>query len=143
MIGSSILIAFALFVTVHATTGVDVSQLYPTGDWQCLKNYGYTFGIVRCFCSTGKVDSNCPQSVANAWAGGMAHVDIYMFPCPKCGNARSQVQTLKNFVDQHKINYGQMWLDVEGTQYWLGNHDSNKAFFKELAAASQDIFGNK
>lgn len=71
----------------------------------------------------------------------MEHVDIYMFPCPKCGNARGQVQALKNHAAN--INFGQVWLDIEGTQYWLGTHDQNRAFFKELAAASQELFGSK
>jgi hypothetical protein len=96
---------------------------------------------VRCYRSNGTPDPNCATSVNNAWAGGMDHVDLYMFPCPQCGNARGQVQALKNHASG--LKFGQMWLDVEGTQYWLGNQDANRAFFRELAQASVDIFGSQ
>jgi len=29
--------------------------------------------------STGRPDPNAPATVANAWAAGMAHVDVYIF----------------------------------------------------------------
>ena len=35
-------------------------------------------GIVRAGCSDGSVDGNGVHSVANAWAAGIQHVDIYM-----------------------------------------------------------------
>ena len=35
-------------------------------------------GVVRAGCSNGAVDGNGVHSVANAWAAGMEHVDIYM-----------------------------------------------------------------
>lgn len=134
--------ALAACVAVSsATTGVDVSQLFAVSAWQCVRNYGYKFAIVRCFCSNGNPDHNCAQSVANAWAAGFEHVDIYMFPCPQCGNARLQVQRL--YEHSRNIRFGQMWLDIEGSQYWLGNVASNRAFFNELAKASQDFFGSK
>ena len=136
------LLALAATVAVtSATTGIDVSQLYALSAWQCVRNYGYEFAIVRCYCSTGRPDDNCAQSVANAWNAGFEHVDIYMFPCPTCGNARGQVQQLYDYA--RYINYGQMWLDIEGAQYWLGNINSNRNFFNELVKASQDIFGGK
>lgn len=35
-------------------------------------------GVVRAGCSNGAVDGNGVHSVANAWAAGIEHVDIYM-----------------------------------------------------------------
>jgi len=131
----------ACFAVSYATIGVDVSQLYGVSAWQCLKKNGYKFAIVRCYCSTGNPDKNCAQSVANAWSGGMEHVDIYMFPCPQCGNAKGQVQALWNHAKN--IKYGQMWLDIEGSEYWLGSTSKNRAFMNDLANAAKEIFGSK
>jgi len=140
----SVLVLFALCVSsAVATIGVDLSQLFAVSGFQCLVSNGYSFAIPRCYCSTGRVDSNCVQSVKNAWAGGMKHVDVYMFPCPKCGGATNQVQTLWNHLHGNGVNYGQMWLDVEAANLWTGSVSGNRAFFNELATASQKIFGSK
>lgn len=60
--------------------GVDVSQLFPTSAYQCLKSNGYGFTIVRGYCSFGGLDHNAIQSLTNAKQAGMI-TDIYMFPC--------------------------------------------------------------
>ncbi len=41
---------------------------------------GRSFAVVRGWESVGQPDPNVAASVAAAWAGGMAHVDVYMFP---------------------------------------------------------------
>jgi len=71
----------------------------------------------------------------------MDYVDIYMFPCPQCGDARSQVQSLHDFASD--VKYGLMWLDIEGPEYWLGDYGSNQNFMNELAGSAQEIFGDK
>jgi hypothetical protein len=38
--------------------GVDVSQLYSTSVYQCIKNSGYSFLVIRGYCSYGAVDSH-------------------------------------------------------------------------------------
>ena len=79
--------------------------------------------------STGHVDSNAPQTIANAKAAGIEFVDVYMFPCPRCNkNASTQVEEMgehhfytHNFVCNVVIIvnflgntiYGQIWLDIE------------------------------
>ena len=136
------LVAAAMIGAVSATSGVDVSQLFPTSSWSCLANNGYIFGIIRCYCSTGQVDGNCAQSVANAWAGGMQYVDLYLFPCPQCGNAYGQVETLRNYINNNNVRFGQVWLDVEGSQYWLGDYGSNQVFFEQLCNATESLFGS-
>lgn len=88
---------FQLFVllvqigVVFATLGVDVSQRTYLSSWQCLKSSGYNFAIVRVYQSSGKCDPNGPASISDAWNGGMAHVDGYIFPCYSCGNPAKQV----------------------------------------------------
>jgi hypothetical protein len=77
-----------------ATVGVDVSQRTGLGSWQCVANYGYEFAIIRVYMSNGRCDSNGPANINDAWNGGMAHVDGYIFPCFSCGNPAGQVITL-------------------------------------------------
>ena len=137
--------AFAAFAALigaaSATLGVDVSQLFPVSSWSCMVGQGYKFAIIRCYCSTGAVDSNCAKSVANAWSGGMSNVDAYMFPCPSCGNAAGQAKELKDYITSNSVNVGLIWLDIEGTQYWLGDTTSNRNFMNEMASALDTQFG--
>jgi hypothetical protein len=75
----------------QATYGVDVSTRVSTSAFSCLKQNGFDFAVSRCWHSSGTPDHNVVETVASAWAGGLAHVDVYMFPCPTCGNAKGQV----------------------------------------------------
>ena len=76
-----VVVVCALFITqITCFLGVDVSQLFPTSAYQCLKTNGYGFTIVRGYCSFGGLDHNAIQSLTNAKAAGMI-TDIYMFPC--------------------------------------------------------------
>lgn len=63
----------------------------------------YLFAVVRVYEEVGRVDPNGAQTIKNAWAGGMAHVDGYMFPSLKLGNPAQQVFYL-SFFDQSVIN---------------------------------------
>jgi hypothetical protein len=51
----------------------------------------YHFAVVRVYEEVGRIDPNGAQTIKNAWAGGMAHVDGYIFPCLRCGNPAQQV----------------------------------------------------
>ncbi len=53
-------------------------------------------------------------------------VDAYMFPCPQCGPAAAQVKSLFDYWVANGVNVTRVWLDIEGTSYWLGNADSNR-----------------
>ena len=53
-------------------------------------------------------------------------VDAYMFPCPHCGPAAAQVKSLFDYWVANGVNVTRVWLDIEGTSYWLGNADSNR-----------------
>ena len=85
------IVCVALFSSTYAYHGVDVSQLTSSSSFNCMVNNGYSFAIVRVYCSSGHTDSNGPSSIANAWAGGMSYVDGYIFPCYSCGNPAGQV----------------------------------------------------
>jgi len=118
-----------------ATTGVDVSQPTSVDSFKCLKANGLTFAVVRAGQSNGKVDTNSAGTVANAWSAGLAHVDVYIFPCPSCGNAAGQINNMINFLSQHQTKYGMIWLDIEGPQYWSTNQANNRNFFNDLVNA--------
>lgn len=124
----------------EAVHGVDVSSVVYTSNWQCLKSNGFSFGVIRCYESVGRPDSNCPHTIYNAWGGKMSHVDIYMFPDPSAGNPAGQVDSMLNYLAGFNIHsggsppgtYGMVWLDIEGTQYWHSSQSENRDFFSGL-----------
>eukprot|EP00033_Pygsuia_biforma_P000075 GCRY01000095.1.p1 GENE.GCRY01000095.1~~GCRY01000095.1.p1 ORF type:complete len:245 (+),score=29.26 GCRY01000095.1:103-735(+) len=128
----SLIVTFALlccFAASFATTGVDVSTSVEPHQFQCMKEHGIHFAIVRAFCSSGRVDEHGVHTVANAWRGNMSHVDIYMFPCPHCGDAARQVDEMIHHMGT--VKYGMVWLDIEGSQYWK-TKSYNREFLQHL-----------
>ena len=99
----------------NMTLGVDVAHNYPNqATWDCLhREQKADFAIIRCYRSIGSVDTSCPQSVRLAWNAGFKNVDIYIFPCVKCGNATGQIATLYDYVKKNGIVFGLLWIDVE------------------------------
>merc|ERR1711974_334925 len=98
--------------------GVDVSTPVSKLQFQCLNGDNLTFAVIRCWHSTGTPDTNAPGTVAAAWAGGLAHVDVYMFPCPSCGNPSGQVADAVSYLKQHGTKWGTFWLismDLDST----------------------------
>ena len=93
---------------VSAVLGVDVSQLFPTSTYQCMKSNGYEFAIIRGCCSYGGVDHNAVQGLRNAKAAGLI-TDIYMFPC-RGKSAQAQVDEMFAGIDSSL--YGMVWVDV-------------------------------
>jgi len=92
--------------------GVDVSSWVGQSTWTCIKNANYNFAIVREFMQTCQVDPNGVHTVANAWAAGLAHVDVYLFPSYGCGTpASGQVDAIINTMGG--IPFGQIWIDIE------------------------------
>jgi len=131
-------VAFTFFISVaFCALGVDVSAAVSTSDFSCLAKQGYTFAIVRCFQSTGVVDPNCATTAANAHAAGL-DVDLYLFPCFKCGNAFSQMDNVSSYAKSKGVKYETLWLDIEGTQYW-GTQAANVQFFQQLISAGEHI----
>jgi len=60
-----------------------------------------------------------------------------MFPCPKCSKTK-QLTELYNALKAANVQYGQIWLDIEGTQYWT-TQTANRAFFEGLLKEAQDL----
>jgi len=104
-----------------------------------LRSNGFSFAIVRAGLSTGHIDPNAPATVANAWDGGMLHVDVYLFPCPTCGDAAGQVRQVVENLSAHKTRYGMLWLDIEGPQYWTSSQATNRAFFTALVNEAEAL----
>lgn len=122
LIGLSLLLAPTL-----ATLGVDVSQY--TNVFSCLVSSGYSFAIVRGYQSSGNVDPNVVANIKNAKAAGMAHVDVYMFPCVPCGNPAGQASALVSAIKGQ--GYGTIWVDIE-TYAWSSNLASNQNFITSM-----------
>jgi hypothetical protein len=74
--------------SVSCVQGVDLSQLYSTATYQCLRNNGFEFAIPRGYCSFGGMDPNIIQNLQNGKSAGLI-TDFYMFPCRgKSGTAQ-------------------------------------------------------
>lgn len=76
----ALLVLISLAGTASCVLGVDVSQLFSTSTYQCMKSNGYQFAIIRGYCSFGGLDTHAVQSLSNAKSAGLI-TDIYMFPC--------------------------------------------------------------
>ena len=133
-------ISASLNATVTATQsyGFDVSTSISTDDAKCMKSNGYTFVVPRAFkyssCAPDTASCTTLISAANAGLKG----DVYMFPSPTCSS--SAETQLKNMVDYLNSNCGsawsgRTWLDIEGTQYWLGDSNKNRAWYQDLVDA--------
>ena len=73
---------------VLTVLGVDVSQLFPTSTYQCIKKAGHSFAIPRGYRSYGSVDPNIINNLKNANEAGLI-ADMYMFHCRgKSGSAQ-------------------------------------------------------
>jgi len=134
-------IAFvAVAVCVAATAaydsqvyGIDISTGVSTSQFQCLVADNLTFTIVRGWLSLGRPDTNVVPTVAAAWAGGMSHVDVYMFPCQSCGNAAGQAESFINYLETNGVKFGTAWLDIEGPGlYWSSDQAANADFIADL-----------
>ncbi|EGG24960.1 glycoside hydrolase family 25 protein [Cavenderia fasciculata] len=135
-----VVVLCAIFGLSAATLGVDISSGSDISSFSCLKSNGYSFAIIRCWESVGQPDSNCPHSMYNAWDGGMADVDAYMFPCFSCGNGAGQVESMVNYIKSYNAKYGMVWFDIEGPGvYWSDNQADNQAFFNSMVAGAHAV----
>jgi len=131
---------FCFYVTVvTATLGIDISQRTSLTIMNCLvRTQGFKFAVIRGYQSNGQVDSNVVNSVKLAWQAGFEHVDVYLFPCPKCSSKPKQLTELYNALKAASVPYGQIWLDIEGPQYWT-TQTANRAFFEGLLQEAQEL----
>jgi hypothetical protein len=74
-----VLISILLY-QANSTLGLDLAGSFTRANFQCIKNAGYSFVIIRGYRSPGALDPAATQSLTNAKAEGLA-TDMYMFPC--------------------------------------------------------------
>jgi len=122
----------AAAVGTNAAVGVDMSsgicQGMALSDWQCIVNAGYSFAIIQGWQGGYGYNSGLATCVSNAWAAGMAHVDVYLFDCPNCdgtGNPAATVQTMVNNMANQNIKYGMLWFDTEQCDGCWNDYGSN------------------
>jgi len=121
--------------------GVDQSSYISTAAFQCMRNNGYDFAISRVWCETCEVDSNGPATVANAWAAGMAHVDVYLFPSYGCGT--SAADQVDGAIDaMGSVPFGTLWFDIE-TGGDLGPDQDHAWLQAAIQRAVQRIGGDR
>lgn len=122
--------------TTGSLAGVDVSTLTSSSTASCFVSSGISFIIPRGFKSSGTIDSNVCDTLTNSKNAGIPHRDVYLFPCPTCTTktADDQVMELVNYLNTNcKSSWsGRVWLDIEGSQYWLGDYTKNKAFYQGM-----------
>lgn len=99
-----------LIVPSLSVKGVDVSQPFATSVYQCMKQNGMTFVIIRGYCSFGGVDSHAVTGLQNAKAAGLI-TDVYFFPCTGKKSAATQVAEMFSAIPSNL--YGMIWIDVE------------------------------
>ena len=126
------LVGLLLIAPSLCVLGVDVSQLFSTSTYQCMKNNGYTFAIIRGYCSDGGVDPNIVSNLNNARGAGLI-TDIYMFPC-RGKSASAQVDQMIAAIPGNL--YGMVWIDVETNPSsgcgWGSDYTGNCNYVNEL-----------
>jgi len=118
--------------------GIDVSDPISSSTFTCMKTQGVDYVVVRAWHSSGTFDSNAPATVAAAHSAGITDVDVYMFPCPTCGNAANQVTTMINDLKSGSVDFSMLWFDIEGPQYWT-DQTTNVAFMTELMKTASSL----
>jgi len=125
--------------TSQATYGVDVSSPVSSSTFTCMRNAGYSFAIVRAYQSTGSPDPNVVATVRNAHAAGVPYVDVYMFPCPRCGkSAAAQVSEAITYLRSNSVSFGMFWFDIEGSQYW-SSQSFNQNWFTQAVNQARSM----
>ena len=130
---------------VEAVYGADVSGLFSTSNYECArKEYGWDFLIARGFHSYGAVDPNGGKNLDAAKAAGIAHRDLYFFPCyaPGRKSAKQQVTEFYNYYKSYLDTGSMMWFDIEtnaspGCQYAKGIDSCT--FMAELIEAARGL----
>ncbi len=120
--------------------GADVSTPVSVAQWQALiGENSVSFGIVRCYESSGGVDPNAPASVQSGWAAGLSGVDVYHFPSLGVA-AATQVQQAVSALQTAGAKFGSYWFDVEcGAGWSTTDLASNATFLSALIAAAEAL----
>ena len=137
-------VAVLLCVNIHtclAVAGIDLS--YFQGDvsqasWNCLKQSGKSFAVIQAQLGSGTINPYVANNIKRAKAAGIDYVDVYIFPDINRDPAE-QVQATINFINQNGAGnlFGEIWLDIEGPQYWTSNCNTNIAFLSKMVNAAR------
>jgi len=104
-------------------------------EWQCLRKEGFTFAVIETFDGGPGQNTAIGKCVSDAWQAGFIHVDVYAFICPNCQNNNppsAVMQRIISYLKENKVNYGQLWFDVEqcGTEHCWNDAPSNVAYLR-------------
>jgi len=124
--------------TAAGQRGVDISVALTASVASCMRSSGTSFIVPRGFRSSGSVDTHVCNSIKIASSAGIPVRDTYLFPCPRCKkSADTQMKELAAYLRANCNGQwsGRVWLDIEGTQYWLGSSAANQAWYKQLKNA--------
>jgi hypothetical protein len=113
--------------------GVDVSTTISASSASCFASNGFAYVVPRAYMSIGSVDTQACTSLTNAYNAGIKTRDVYLFPCPTCSkSAATQMSEMISYLNNNCKGAwsGRVWLDIEGTEYWLGSASSNQAWYK-------------
>ncbi len=124
-------------LTSQANHGLDVSTAISTDSASCLVS-SYSFMVARGYRSSGAVDTNVCTSIHHAYSAGFTARDAYLFPCPTCSkSAATQVQELVDYLNANCASHWskRIWLDIEGSSYWLGDTTKNRSWYQNLVDA--------
>lgn len=93
--------------------GFDLPGPIDAPTCSCLvQTAGMSFAIIRGWHSYGAFDSAVVSTMSNLWNAGVAHADVYMFPCSST-SAALQVDWLLGNLTANNVRYGMIWLDIE------------------------------
>ena len=121
--------------------GVDISQQLTSDSASCMAQNGLKFIVPRGYCSSCKVDTAVCNSLKTAANAGIPTRDVYMFPSPTCSkSAHDQMGELLNYLKSNCASQwsGRVWLDIEGSQYWLGDSSKNRQWYQDLVDSCEN-----
>ncbi|GMR44820.1 hypothetical protein PMAYCL1PPCAC_15015, partial [Pristionchus mayeri] len=126
--------------STSATLGIDTIASISSSSFSCLKSNGYSFYIGRVGQSNGGIDQTGIANIKNAWSGGLADVDAYLFPChsSSCGSAQTQVANTVNALKNAGAKFGMLWLDIE-IYNWPSDQATNRQFILDMVAECKTL----
>ncbi len=117
--------------------GADVCTLVSVDGWRALRSgRSASFGIVRCYRSTGEVDPNAATSIKSAHEAGFSWVDIYHFPSFLV-DAAKQIDASLDAISRAGARFNRCWFDVEDGAHWSNEPSRNVDFLRQLIAAAE------
>nr|CAG4708784.1 unnamed protein product [Naegleria fowleri] len=136
---------------VWAIRGVDMSlqqcQTASLENWCCLKRNGFDFAIIEIWNGGYQYNNRILQCVQDARAAGFQYVDVYAFMCPNCRNnypASSAIETILSRLHDSKVDYGQLWLDVEQCDgCWFGDLSANANYVTNASMTAEKYFARE